>query len=316
MELTLEQIKSVAIGALNIFEDAEGIHFRRFSDNQLRIFSEMNEQYRHRSHCTAGCQLSFHTNSQNILLAAAAGAKYEILIDGLPTYFFALETPRRIPVSLPAGDKHIVISLPNYTEGILDEITLDEGSYVHPEIPSRKFLFLGDSITQGAQSSRDSGCYAYRVTRFFNAQLLNQAVGGSRMHPETLEDNGYSPDAIFIAYGTNDYTRFYSTENLERNACAYFDRVRELYPDTPVYYISPLWRADGNMVKKTGTLDDCRKALIAQCQAHGFTHIDGYSLVPHSPDYFNDGYLHPNDLGFSIYAENLIKFLLNEQSSR
>ena len=315
MELTLEQIKSITTGALNIFEDDAGIHFRRFSDEQLRIFSEMCEQYRHRSHCTAGCQLSFRTNSQSILLDVVAGAKYEILIDGLPTHFFSLEKPSKLPVALPAGDKHIVISLPNYTEGILGGITLDEGSYVQPQIPSRKFLFLGDSITQGSQSSRDSRCYAYRVTRFFNAQMLNQAVGGSRMHPETLEDNGYSPDVIFIAYGTNDYPRFYCLENLERNACIYFDRVRELYPNTPVYYISPIWRADGNVVHKTGTLDDCRKVLIAQSEAHGFTHIDGYSLVPHSPDYLNDGYLHPNDLGFSLYAENLIKFLLHEQSS-
>ena len=191
MELTLEQIKSITTGALNIYEDNDGFHFRRFSDEQLRIFSEMCEQYRHRSHCTAGCQLSFRTNSQSILLDVAAGAKYEILIDGLPTHFFALEKPSKLPVSLPAGDKHIVISLPNYTEGILGGISLDEGSYVHPQIPNRKFLFLGDSITQGSQSSRDSRCYAYRVTRFFKAQMLNQAVGGSRMHPETLEDNGY-----------------------------------------------------------------------------------------------------------------------------
>ena len=114
MELTLEQIKSITTGALNIFEDEEGIHFRRFSDEQLRTFSEMCEQYRHRSHCTAGCQLSFRTNSQTIILDVAAGAKYEILIDGLPTHFFLLEEPRRIPVSLPAGDKHIIISLDKY----------------------------------------------------------------------------------------------------------------------------------------------------------------------------------------------------------
>lgn len=315
MELTLEQIKSITTGALNIFQDEEGIHFRRFSDNQLQIFSEKSEQYRHRAHCTAGCQLSFRTDSQSMLLDVAAGIKYEILVDGLPTHFFSSEGPRKLPVTLPQGDKHIVITLPNYTEGILKAIRLDKGSYIHPNIPNRRFLFLGDSITQGSQSSRDSCCYAYRVSRFFNAQLVNQAIGGSRMHADGLEDIGYDPDAIFIAYGTNDYTRFSSIDNLERNACAYFDRVRELYPNKPVYYISPLWRADGALIRDTGTLDDCRKVLIAQSQAHGFTHIDGYTLIPHCPDYLNDGYLHPSDLGFSLYAENLIKFLLNEQSS-
>ena len=222
-----------------------------------------------------------------------------------------MDGPKKLPISLPCGRKHIVLSLPNYSEGILAGICLDEGSYVEPYTYQKKFLFLGDSITQGSQSTRDSFCYAYRVSRFFDAEILNLGVGGSYMSADTLEDVGFDPDAVFIAYGTNDYTHFDSIVSAETACREYFDKVKELYGNRPIFYISPLWRADGNLVRKTGTLDDCRKVFIRECEAHGFIHIDGYSLVPHMPFYLNDGYLHPSDLGFSFYSENLIKILQN-----
>ena len=36
----------------------------------------------------------------------------------------------------------------------------------------------------------------------------------------------------------------------------------------------------------------------------GFSVLDGMTLVPHLPEFFSDKFLHPNDLGFGIYAEN------------
>lgn len=311
MDLTFEQIRSVTVGALHVFQEEDGIHFRRFSDSQMTLWPQLRELYAPRIICTAGCQLSFYTDSRTLLLNAIAGQKFEVWINGLPTHFFSLDRQRMLPVQLPEGEKHIVITLPNYSEGIIKSLKLDNGSDFRPYTYDRKFLFLGDSITQGAQSSMDSCCYAYRISRFFNAQILNQGVGTSRMHAEILEKVDFDPDVIFIAYGTNDYTLCPSLAVLEGNASAYFDRIKELYPHKPIYYISPLWRGDGNLVRDAGTLDDCRKVLIKQCEVHGFNHIDGYTLVPHSPAYFSDGYLHPNDLGFSLYAENLIKLLCN-----
>ena len=311
MQLTFEQIQHITKGAIQVFQAEDGIHFRRFTDSQIEAFHAREEVFYNRCLGTAGCQLSFHTDSENLFIFIQNGKKFEVWIDGLPTHNFLLEMPRRLPITLPKGDKHIVIDLPNYTEGVLTKVLLDEGAYVRPHTHDYRFLVLGDSITQGSQSTRDSNCYASRLGRYFNAEILNLGIGGSVMSAETLEDVGFDPDIILIAYGTNDYTTSSSREALEKATCEYFDRICELYPGKRVFYISPLWRADGNLVRKTGTLDQCRAIQIAQALAHGFTHIDGYSMVPHSPDYFNDGYLHPNDIGFSYYSENLIKFLEN-----
>ena len=311
MFLTLEQIQSITTGAVSVVKEEDGIHFRRFTDRQLEVFRQKSAQFQQRSHCTAGCRLSFYTDADTVILTVGGGAKFEVLINGLPAYFFPLEKPQRIPFSLTEGENLVVITLPNYSEGVLNSLELDEGASFRPYEYSRRFLFLGDSITQGSQSTRDSFCYVNRVSQFFDAETMNLGVGGSFMLAETLEDVGFDPDAVFIAYGTNDYKAFSSIEELEAACKAYFKGVQEIYRGKKIFYISPLWRADGSFVCKTGTLDDCRKVFIEQANTFGFIHIDGYSLIPHMPHYLNDGYLHPNDIGFSYYSENLIRFLLN-----
>lgn len=309
MKLTLEQIKSITVGAVNVYEEDTKFHFRRFTDRQLKVWAQVSDHIRDNSYGTAGCRLSFYTDARNMILGVGNGTKLEIFIDGLPAEAFQLTEPRRLPIALGDGEKHVEILLPNYTEAILTSLVLDEGAYIRPYTYSRKFLFLGDSITQGSQSSRDSFCYVNRVTHYFDAQCMNLGIGASTMTPDTLEDVGYDPDAVFIAYGTNDFNVRPSIEELEAHCKEYFDRVQKMYPNKKIFYISPLWRAEKDLLRKTGTLDQCRERLIYQCEAHGFIHIDGYTLVPHMPFYFKDGYLHPNDLGFSYYAENLIKFL-------
>lgn len=309
MKLTLEQIKSITVGAVSVYEEDTKFHFRRFTDRQLEVWAQVSDHIRDNSYGTAGCRLSFYTDARNMILGVGNGTKFEIFIDGLPAEAFQLTEPRRLPITLGDGEKHVEILLPNYTEAILTSLVLDEGAYIRPYTYSRKFLFLGDSITQGSQSSRDSFCYVNRVTHYFDAQCMNLGIGASTMISDTLEDVGYDPDAVFIAYGTNDFNLLQSIDDLETNCKEYFDRIQKIYPSKKIFYISPLWRAEKDLLRKTGTLDQCRERLIRQCEAHGFIHIDGYTLVPHTPFYFKDGYLHPNDLGFSYYAENLIKFL-------
>ena len=35
------------------------------------------------------------------------------------------------------------------------------------------------------------------------------------------------------------------------------------------------------------------------------TVVSGYNLVPHLPEFFSDGRLHPNDLGFGVLSQSL-----------
>ena len=37
--------------------------------------------------------------------------------------------------------------------------------------------------------------------------------------------------------------------------------------------------------------------------------IDGYDMIPHRTEYLDDELVHPNDIGYALYAQNLIKAL-------
>ena len=58
-----------------------------------------------------------------------------------------------------------------------------------------------------------------------------------------------------------------------------------------------------------GTFDGARQIVIDEALKLNLKHIDGLLLVPPVDEFFADGHLHPNDEGFSIYAENLIREL-------
>ena len=39
------------------------------------------------------------------------------------------------------------------------------------------------------------------------------------------------------------------------------------------------------------------------------TVIDTIDFVPHFPEFYDDGYLHPNDMGYMEYAKHLKKYI-------
>ena len=78
------------------------------------------------------------------------------------------------------------------------------------------------------------------------------------------------------------------------------------YKGKKVFVLSPIWR-DQREGKAMGTFEGCRAVIIENAKKLGLIHIDGLILVPPLKSLFADGFLHPNDNGFSLYAENLIK---------
>lgn len=53
-----------------------------------------------------------------------------------------------------------------------------------------------------------------------------------------------------------------------------------------------------------------RNVLKNLCKRYeNITVIDSWDFVPHFPEFYEDGYLHPNDMGFILYSENLKKKL-------
>lgn len=308
MKLTLEQIQSISCGALDIWADDDGnVHFKRFTEEQLDILGNIETVFKERALSTTGCRLDFYTDSGHLMFEPAHFCKYEVLVNGLQA--MAMEGKHRVTLPLPEGENRVTILLSDHSTGVLKMVYLDQGASIRPYTYDRKFLFLGDSITQGWESSTPSLSYVNLVSSYFNAEVLNWGVGGTRFLPETLVPVCYDPDMIFISFGTNDFVHYQSLDTIKALCKQYMDKVQQLFPGKPVCCISPIWRADGQVIRPAGSHQDVRNVIIEQIDAHGFTHIDGYTLVPHMEKFFSDKFLHPNDLGFALYAQNMIKAL-------
>ena len=206
-------------------------------------------------------------------------------------------------------EKHIVFTLPcHLNAGVIAGIEIADGTYVKPHKFDRKILFVGDSITQGYNSTYDLCSYAYQISDYLNADSVIQGIGGAFFEPKTVLPTGYTPDIVFIAYGTNDFMRLKSLDELENNAREYISKLQALYKGAKFFAITPIWRMDENQPREMGTFKECCDCIKKLARELKVEVIDGDKLLPQFPTFMADT-LHPNNLGFSVYALNVLKQL-------
>ena len=315
MNLTFEQIKAVTVGAIRIEQCEDGIPFFKCTQKQIDAFTLESATLGTRAKTTTGVRLDFYTNSKEATFEVVSGGKYEVYINGLLRAQYDTSENKRISLRLcdPLGhayaeDARVTLYFPAHSIGVLKSVELDDGATIAPHKFDNKFLFIGDSITQGWAANYDSLSYAQRVSRFYNAESVIQGIGGAYFHELTFDSIDFDPDVVFVAYGTNDFGHYKTYAELEAHADAHLSLIAKEYANKKRFYISPIWR-DKRDGKSMGTFEGCREILTKLAADKGFTVIDGLMLVPPVPELFMDEYLHPNDNGFSLYAENLISVL-------
>ena len=82
MKLTFEEIKSITVGAVNMREEENGIHFYKCTDKQNEAWDKLSETLGLRARTTTGVRLDFVTTSQKLTMKATGG-KFEIYVDDL-----------------------------------------------------------------------------------------------------------------------------------------------------------------------------------------------------------------------------------------
>jgi hypothetical protein len=299
---------------------ADGIHFFKCTEKQTEAFASFAKDLGERSQTTTGVRLDFHTNSKNMKFRASSGEKFELLIDGLFRAQYKPGEDGSVEASIPltdtvgntARDRRVTLVFPSHRAvGVLDYIELDDAAYVVPHKFDRKFLFIGDSITQGWQTEYDTRSFAWRVSLHYNAESIINGVGGAFFHKSVFDKIDFRPDTVFVAYGTNDWGRFPNDDVFATNVREFLDLVYYEYPYARVFVISPIWRAkaDGELM---GERFNKRRELIeAEASVRGFVPVSGLLMVPPIDDCFADRYLHPNDFGFGYYYENLVRVIDN-----
>ena len=213
-------------------------------------------------------------------------------------------------IALDGKEHRITLYLPSHGIGILGAVEIDDGATLKPHTYDRKMLIIGDSITQGWDSTWDSLSYANHVSRFFNAYSIIQGIGGARFHDTTFDEAiDYEPEIIIVAYGTNDWALHPSFEEAKKHCKGYLDHLVKRYPDARIFGITPIWRGDKDTDTAVGSFVNYVSYLADELRFHGITVIDGENLVPHLPEFFMDEYLHPDTKAFGVYSVNLIEKL-------
>lgn len=307
MKLTADRIRGLLFGAYECPQEQGVLTPKKCSERVRTLWHSVNPGLGRRAEAPTGIRLDFHTDASEVTFTLSGGP-FDCLIDGLLADRFEATEGERFSVTLDGRMRRVTLVFPSHFEGGLGRISALEldSETVLPHEYGEKFLFLGDSITQGWNSQIDTLSFAWRCSLHCNADCRIVGVGGAFFLPEAFETQpDWTPDRVFIAFGTNDFRHFCTLDELKTAAEGYLDRVVAAYGDRTLYGITPIWRTD-TWVAKMGTFDECIDLLRSLYEARGIRVIDGLSLVPNRREFFADA-VHPNALGFSMYAENLLR---------
>ena len=319
MKLTLDDIKSITRGAIDIVECDGSYRFERFSEEQKSVYKNRSERSYIRTSATASVVLDFYTDSETLCfnyqinrlnMVTPDFLFFDVWEDDLLTHHVgeykkeALSATANIKLS--AGEKRVRIFFPNLFKMSISAPILDDGASFRPSEGKRHALILGDSITQGFDAHFPSLTYANTLIRDFDLDAVNQAIGGEVFLPDSLGTVPlFDADMVTVAFGTNDW----SSGGLDYDISEeYFRRVAKLYPRAKKIYISPIWREAADEVRDGIGFYEAIGEFERRAKLAGFTVISGLEIMPNMPQMLTDG-LHPSDLGFTQYSKLLAKKL-------
>lgn len=306
MLLSNEQLKSIYFGALRFEETADGyLQAFQYTQSQMEYFKKTSDFWYERCFASNAKTFEFTTSATEIsfgykFIWKGSEDTVELYVDGLPEkiyYVKDMEEEGTLSFDLKEGEKEVIIYLPADATVLVRDFEINAD--FAPAKKGEKVLWIGDSITQGFGPFRSSHIYVNIANRILNYDILNQGIGGYIYDKNTMVPmEGYTPDKIIISMGTNQF----GTETMD-DIEEYYKCLKEVYGDTLVLCISPIWR--GDCPDGFDTLDRfCGNVKKIAGQYSNITVVDGFTLVPHLEEYFLDK-LHPNCLGMELYGRNL-----------
>ncbi|MBE6606069.1 MAG: SGNH/GDSL hydrolase family protein [Ruminococcaceae bacterium] len=334
MKLSFDKIKEIATGAVCAAEENGYVYLHRFTDGQRALYFETNKDFYAKALTAAGIKLSFKTDSTSLTLKGIVELglsrryySFDVFVNGevigyidnfsmreLPKFYvdeyFELPQIFEKTFELGEGEKTVCVHLPWSVIVKLEEISLDDGTYVLPVKPVKKLLAYGDSITHGYDALRPSNRYIARLADKLGAEEINKAIGGEMFFDKLAElKDGFIPDYITVAYGTNDWSM--SDIDSFRNHCrAFYTKLSENYPTSKIFAITPIWRREMSEYRVFGKFDQVEEEIRNIVNGiDNITLVRGFDFVPKDENFFADSRLHPNDDGFGNYFENLYKHI-------
>ena len=307
--MTNTELKNIYFGAYSFEETSDGwLQAFQYTKEQMDYFEGAFDFWYDRCMASTAKTLEFITEATKFsfdykFIWTGSEDSFELMVDGLINniiYVKDIEKEGKIEWELPEGKKNVVVYLPSDATVLVRNFEINADEQRPPK--NERVLWLGDSITQGFGPLRSGQTYVSVANRILNYDIINQGIGGYIYDKKSLmKMEGYTPDKIIVALGTNQFGAETMTDVEE-----YYEVLTGIYgTKIPILCISPLWRGD---------IPEGIPTLIKFCEnvkkiAGSYPNVkvvDGFTLVPHLPEYFLDN-LHPNGLGTEVYGRNLVE---------
>ena len=287
----------------------------------------------------SGMDVRFKSATARLRFHAPSNSQYWIKVDDGAFVCYPVQPVIDLsPVLKPAkGNIHRLVLIkktepPNGVD-LLDGMEIDQGGSVltpSPDWPSRRILFLGDSITVGMQCPKSGetdvmGTYAWLLGAKFNADIRMVAVSGvgvfkgwrnqpfadewNRVMSDVAAGNtaipsSWQPDLIVFNLGTNDASREVKETDFQPAMKRLVVTVTGRYPKAAILVLVP-WTY--------GCYPAALQTVVNQVHAELGATI---KLVPAGPQGWvvaggmSDN-THPNLKGHQVAAQKLLPFIAN-----
>ncbi|MBR2884154.1 MAG: SGNH/GDSL hydrolase family protein [Clostridia bacterium] len=312
MKISNEELKSIFFGGYNFGETEDGyLASYQYTKEQMDYLEKASEFWYVRSKAGNAKTLEFKTEATEFsfeykFLWQGALDSIEVMVDGVVEKIFRgddLPEKGEIKCNLPAGEKNVVVYLVADTEIVIRNFCIN-ASFERAQ-KGEKVLWMGDSITQGYGPFRSAHTYVSVANRLLNYEIVNQGIGGFVYDKNILTKmDGYTPDKIIIALGTNQFKNDGNEQIVEE----YYERLHTLYGDTPVLCVTALWRPDAGedsaLMEKLVKFNRIVETVCAKYP--NIKVVDGFKMISHAQDYFLDA-VHPSTLGCEVFGRNLVE---------
>lgn len=281
-----------------------------------------------RASMPAGVRLYFLSNTSSIKVLfnqAPERSPIDLVIDG---DFVSSSATQNTTISnfnnLGKNIKEIELWLPQFGDFMLTGIEIDEDAELlsgdGPHLP--KWITYGSSITQCRHAKSPTKTWPAIVSMEREYDLRCLGFGGQchldPMIAILIRDS--DADLISLCLGINIYgANSLNKRTFYTGILVFIEIIREKHKKTPIFLISPIYSPtrETNLNAVGFNLQQMRKDIFNAANTFNvngdknISYINGLNLISKSDvDYLPDG-LHPNNSGYEIMANNILRYLPN-----
>ena len=315
MKLSNTSIKKLVKGAC-YFEERNGyLYPYHYTKEQIEYFSRF-DFWDIRARLFAGGKIEFLTDATEISIKVlhscfcSCHSTLDLYVNDVCHSIAYLKNcgGSVVDYALPQGKKKVSIYFPIDSEiGIKDLIF--NGYCKTVKEKQKRVLAIGDSITQGYGAVWAGASYINVFSRLYGCEVLNQAIGGYRFDEGGVQRiEGYDPDIIIVALGTNYYNDL-SSYDYETETIKFFAKLNNVFPDKKIVVITPVWRNDS---VDWDRFNWCIDVIRSCCKRYeNVMTINGFDLIPNVNECYLEDKVHPNAYGMLLMGTNLYEQVKN-----